>query len=200
MTVGYHAPPPGSHSGVADYAETLRTALQLLGPVESGASKADIHLYHLGNNTLHEEIYARALAKPGVVVLHDAVLHHFLLGSLSREQYIAEWVHNQGEWRRDLGEELWRGRARASVDARYFQFPMLRRIVDRSLSVIVHNPGENPGSHAGRARNKSESFRSFARPANRPTGPRSRYSANGSESARASGYSGCSATCANRSG
>jgi len=141
MTVGYHAPPPGSHSGVADYAETLRTALQRLGPVESGASKADIHLYHLGNNKLHEEIYARALAEPGVVVLHDAVLHHFLLGSLSREQYIAEWVHNQGKWRLDLGEELWRDRARASVDARYFQFPMLRRIVDRSLSVIVHNPG-----------------------------------------------------------
>jgi glycosyltransferase involved in cell wall biosynthesis len=141
MTVGYHAPPPGSHSGVADYAETLRIALQRLGTVEIGATKADIHLYHLGNNKLHEEIYARALAKPGVVVLHDAVLHHFLLGSLSREQYISEWVYNQGEWQRDLGEELWRERARASVDPRYFRFPMLRRIVDRSLSVIAHNRG-----------------------------------------------------------
>ena len=141
MTVGYHAPPPGSHSGVADYAETLRTALQRLGRVESGASKADIHLYHLGNNRLHEDIYARALATPGVVVLHDAVLHHFLLGSLSREQYISEWIYNYGEWRRDLGEELWRERARASTDPRYFQFPMLRRIFERSLGVIVHNPG-----------------------------------------------------------
>jgi hypothetical protein len=141
VTVGYHAPPPGSHSGVADYAETLRVALERLGKVERGASTADINLYHLGNNRLHEDIYARALATPGVVVLHDAVLHHFLLGSLSHEQYICEWVYNQGEWRRDLGEELWRERARASVDPRYFQFPMLRRIVDRSLRVIVHNPG-----------------------------------------------------------
>jgi glycosyltransferase involved in cell wall biosynthesis len=141
VTVGYHAPPPGSHSGVADYAETLRTALQRLGPVESAGAKADIHLYHLGNNRLHEDIYARALAVPGVVVLHDAVLHHFFLGTLSREQYISEWVYNYGEWRRDLGEELWREKARASVDPRYFQYPMLRRIVERSLSVIVHNPG-----------------------------------------------------------
>jgi glycosyltransferase involved in cell wall biosynthesis len=141
MIVGYHAPPPGSHSGVADYAETLRIALERLGKVESDARKADVHLYHLGNNNLHEEIYGRALARPGVVVLHDAVLHHFLLGSLSREQYISEWVYNEGEWRRDLGEELWQARARASVDPRYFQFPMLRRIVDRSLSIIVHNPG-----------------------------------------------------------
>jgi glycosyltransferase involved in cell wall biosynthesis len=141
MTVGYHAPPPGSHSGVADYAETLRTALARLGRVESDASAADIHLYHLGNNRLHEDIYAKALATPGIVVLHDAVLHHFLLSSLSREKYICEWVYNYGEWRRDLGEELWRERARASVDPRYFQFPMLRRIIEQSTGVIVHNPG-----------------------------------------------------------
>jgi glycosyltransferase involved in cell wall biosynthesis len=144
VTVGYHAPPPGSHSGVADYAETLRIALERLGRVEANSPNstlADVHLYHLGNNRLHRDIYARALAAPGVVVLHDAVLHHFLLGALSREQYIAEWVYNHGEWRRDLGEELWRERARASVDPRYFQFPMLRRIVERSVSVIVHNPG-----------------------------------------------------------
>ena len=90
---------------------------------------------------MHEAVYARALARPGVVVLHDAVLHHFLLGSLSQEQYISEWVYNQGEWQRDLGEELWRERARASIDPRYFRFPMLRRVVERSRSVIVHNPG-----------------------------------------------------------
>jgi glycosyltransferase involved in cell wall biosynthesis len=141
MTVGYHAPPPRAHSGIADYAATLRTALQRLGTVERGASKADVHLYHLGNNRLHEDIYAQALATPGVVVLHDAVLHHFLLGTLSQEQYISEWVYNYGEWRRHLGEELWRERARASVDPRYFQFPMLRRIIERSIGVIVHNPG-----------------------------------------------------------
>jgi glycosyltransferase involved in cell wall biosynthesis len=141
MTVGYYAPPPRSHSGVGDYAETLRTALQLLGRVEGGGARADIHLYHLGNNRVHEDIYARALATPGVVVLHDSVLHHFLLGSLSRKQYISEWVYNYGEWRRDLGEELWRERARASVDPRYFRFPMLRRIFERSLGIIVHNPG-----------------------------------------------------------
>lgn len=157
-TVRYHAPPPGSHSGIADYAETLRTALQRLGRVENGpanngASPAEINLYHLGNNRLHEDIYARALATPGVVVLHDAVLHHFLLGALSKEQYISEWVYNYGEWRRDLGEELWRERARAAVDPRYFQFPMLRRVVDRSPVVIVHNPGAAAIASAQGAKN-----------------------------------------------
>jgi glycosyltransferase involved in cell wall biosynthesis len=153
MTVGYHAPPPGSHSGVADYAETLRTALQSLGPVETTAAKADIHLYHLGNNRLHKDIYARALATPGVAVLHDAVLHHFLLGALSKEQYISEWIYNYGEWRRDLGEELWRERARAGIDPRYFQVPMLRRVVERSPVVIVHNPGAAAIARAQGAKN-----------------------------------------------
>lgn len=141
MTVGYHAPPPGSRSGVADYAETLRRALRRLGRVVDGRGKADIQLYHLGNNRLHAEIYRQALETPGVVVLHDAVLHHLMLGTLSREEYIAEWIYNYGEWRRDLGEELWRERARCASDPRYFQFPMLRRILERARGVIVHNPG-----------------------------------------------------------
>jgi glycosyltransferase involved in cell wall biosynthesis len=138
VKIGSHAPTPGSHSGVADYAEALIPALSKLGPVEANA---DVHLYHLGNNRLHAEIYARALATPGVAVLHDSTLHHFLLGTLSYEQYIAEWVFNYGEWRRELGDELWRDRARSGTDARYFQFPMLRRIVESSLGVIVHNKG-----------------------------------------------------------
>jgi glycosyltransferase involved in cell wall biosynthesis len=141
LTVGYHAPPPGSRSGIADYAETLKRALARLGKVTESSSNVDVHLYHLGNNRLHEGIYAQALAAPGVVVLHDAVLHHFMLGTLSHDEYISEWVYNSGEWLRDLGEALWRDRARSAFDPRYFQFPMLRRILELSRGVIVHNPG-----------------------------------------------------------
>ncbi len=74
-------------------------------------------------------------------MLHDVVLQHFMLGTLSHDEYMAEWVHNYGVWRQDLGEELWRDRAKAAVDPRYFQFPMLRRVVEASSGVIVHNPG-----------------------------------------------------------
>jgi glycosyltransferase involved in cell wall biosynthesis len=130
----YHAPPPGSRSGVADYAETLRKAL-------SGFGTPAINLYHLGNNDLHAGIYRKALEIPGVIVLHDAVLHHFLLGHLTRELYIEEFIFNYGEWRRPLAESLWAGRASSGVDPRYFEFPMLKRVVGRSRAVIVHNPG-----------------------------------------------------------
>jgi glycosyltransferase involved in cell wall biosynthesis len=140
VTVGYHAPLPPAATGVADYAAALLAALRRHGSVEPHAHRADIALYHLGNNQLHREIYERALARPGVVVLHDAVLHHFFLGALGRAAYVDEFVYNYGEWNRPLAEELWRGRANAGFDRRYFDYPMLKRIAERSRAVVVHNP------------------------------------------------------------
>lgn len=140
MTVGFFSPMPPARTGVAAYASTLFNELRKIGDVTLGDIKADVRLYHLGNNHLHGEIYARALAGPGVIVLHDAVLHHFFLGSLSESVYLDEFVYNYGSWSAGLAGRLWRNRARSAVDPLYFQYPMLRRIVERSRAVIVHNP------------------------------------------------------------
>ena len=130
MTVGFYSPLPPARTGVADYSAALLTALRARWNVRVNRD-GDINLYHLGNNQLHAPIYRRALARPGVVVLHDAVLHHFMLGSLPREQYLDEFVYNYGEWSRGLAESLWRDRARSAGDSRFFQYPMLRRIAER---------------------------------------------------------------------
>jgi glycosyltransferase involved in cell wall biosynthesis len=140
VKVAFHAPLPPARTGVADYAAALLAALRRHGSVEDCARDADVALYHLGNNQLHGEIYRRALAHPGVVVLHDAVLHHFLMGSLDRDAYIDEFVYNYGEWHRAQAEDLWRGRANSGFDRRYFDYPMLKRIAERSRAVVVHNP------------------------------------------------------------
>lgn len=139
LTVGFYAPLPPARTGVADYAAALLYELRKRGPVEIAPAACDVALYHLGNNNLHGEIYQRALEQPGVVVLHDAVLHHFLLGRLDEAAYIEEFVYNYGEWNRGLARELWRGRASSATDRRYFDYPMLRRVVERSLAVVVHN-------------------------------------------------------------
>ena len=75
-----------------------------------------------------------------MVVLHDAVLQHFFLGSLDAGAYVEEFVYNYGPWSRDLALELYRARASSGFDSRYFQYPMLRRIVERARATIVHNP------------------------------------------------------------
>jgi glycosyltransferase involved in cell wall biosynthesis len=140
VTVGFYSPLPPARTGVADYAAALLAELRRHGRVEVAPRRCGVALYHLGNNALHAGIYRRALEHPGVVVLHDAVLHHFMLGQLDESAYVEEFVYNYGEWHRALAGDLWRGRAASASEARYFDFPMLRRVTERALAVVVHNP------------------------------------------------------------
>ncbi len=140
MTAGFYSPLPPARTGVADYAAALLAGLRKHGSVEVAPPRCDVALYHLGNNPLHAEIYRRALDTPGVVVLHDAVLHHFLLGQLDECGYIEEFVYNYGEWNRGLARELWRERAASGADGRYFRYPMLKRVAERARALVVHKP------------------------------------------------------------
>lgn len=140
MTVGYFSPMPPARTGVADYSAALVTALRRFVNVTIDDGAATIPLYHLGNNQLHRRIYHRALADPGVVVLHDATLHHFFLGSLTPSQYIDEFVYNYGEWNAGLAGRLWQNRARSGTDPAYYRFPMLKRVAETARAVVVHNP------------------------------------------------------------
>ena len=140
MTVGFESPLPPARTGVADYSAALLGALRKRGTVEVSPRRADIRLYHLGNNQLHRDIYRHAVAEPGVAVLHDAILQHLFLGSLNESAYIEEFIYNYGEWHRNLARELWRERASSGANHRYFKYPMLRRIAERSRAIVVHNP------------------------------------------------------------
>ncbi|MGH9647459.1 MAG: hypothetical protein ACRD4E_11645, partial [Bryobacteraceae bacterium] len=144
MKVGFFSPLPPAKTGVADYAATLLPLLRSFGAVEVAPETCDIALYHVGNNALHRDIYQRALTHPGVVVLHDAVLQHLLLGMLDQDEYVEEFFYNYRESRldtaRELGRQLWEQRARSGADVRYFAHPMLKRIATASRAIIVHNP------------------------------------------------------------
>lgn len=138
MNLGYFAPLPPLASGVADYAATMLRGLSWCGAVLKN-QPGDCNLYHIGNNRLHAEIYTRAIAEPGVVLLHDAVLHHLLIGCFEEARYIAEFTYNYGVWAEDLARDLWRSRARAMSEPRYFRYPLLRRLAERSLALVVHS-------------------------------------------------------------
>ena len=154
MRVGFFSPLPPAPTGVADYSAALLRALRNLGDVRVNDTTAGIALYHLGNNGLHRRVYERALERPGVVVLHDAVLNHFFLGALGEAEYVDEFVYNYGAWTEGLARDLWRSRATSAGAAEYFRYPMLRRIAETSAAVIVHNPSaaRMVRAHAPRAR------------------------------------------------
>jgi glycosyltransferase involved in cell wall biosynthesis len=139
---------------VAEYTARLRQALETCAAGRGGgfafeavealalesAPAFDSRIYQIGNNRLHAAAYRAALETPGIVVLHDAVLHHLLLGLLSEEEYLEEFVHNYGGWYREIAADLWRDRSHAMADDRYFRYPLLRRIAEASQALIVHNP------------------------------------------------------------
>ena len=146
MKVAWVSPLPPAPTGVAEY--SARLARELARHIEIDAFDSpgarpldgyDACVYQVGNNPLHGAAYDAALAAPGVVVLHDAVLHHLLLGKLSKEEYVEEFVFNYGEWLRDFAQELWRERATSASQERYFRYPLVRRVAERSRIVVVHN-------------------------------------------------------------
>jgi len=97
-------------------------------------------IYHLGNNPHHEWIYNEAMQHPGVIVLHDIVLHHLIVEmTLARGDangYIAALQANHGE----AGAAWARGRAAGlHSEMGNFLLPASIDVANRSRAVIVHN-------------------------------------------------------------
>lgn len=170
MTLGFYAPLPPLASGVADYAACMRNALLSLGAVRVN-SPGQVNLYHIGNNRLHAEIYRQALREPGVALLHDALLHHLLLGMLDEDGYLQEFTANYGVWTEDLARRLWKGRAGAMSDPLYFRYPLLKRLATTSLGVVVHHAAAREAvlAHHPEARVLQIPHLNLEDPARRPT-------------------------------
>lgn len=140
MTAGFFSPLPPAPTGVAEYSAALLRAMRRHGEVHVNDPHAGALLYHIGNNQLHRAIYEQALRRPGVVVLHDALLHHFFLGAFTESAYAAEFVYNYGAWSSQQAHELWAHRGQSAADPEYFRYPMLRRICESAKAVVAHNP------------------------------------------------------------
>ena len=169
MRLAYFSPLPPSKSGIADYSEELLPYLSRGADISVFVERAkeslehgardeysvyevsrfdalnrdrpfDLCLYHQGNNPYHEYIYDRALAVPGVVVLHEHCLHHLIawktLGREDEDEYWNELFYAYGR----RGSQIAEMRER-DVGSEYQQFllPLNRRLISNSLGVIVHN-------------------------------------------------------------
>ena len=86
MKVAYYSPLPPSQSGIADYSALLLPALRerievVVAERGKRAPDADVALYHVGNDPdAHGWIVDALRRRPGVVVLHEFVLHHLISG------------------------------------------------------------------------------------------------------------------------
>lgn len=98
------------------------------------------HLHQLGNSLDHAHAYRAALRRPGIVVLHDVVLHHLVealtLARGSPHAYEAVLAYNHGP----AGRRLARLR-RAGLFSSWQRFlmPLHRQVLDVAQGVIVHS-------------------------------------------------------------
>jgi glycosyltransferase involved in cell wall biosynthesis len=128
---------PPARTGIADYAAALLRAFHAAGYEAKPNAYGDVNLYQLGNNEQHAAIYRRAMERPGVATLHDALLQHLFLRTLSEDDYVSEFVFNYSHWHSDLARDLYRNPS--GLRPELYRYPMLRRIAETSLSIVVHN-------------------------------------------------------------
>jgi glycosyltransferase involved in cell wall biosynthesis len=146
MRVALFTPLPPTRTGVAHYASMLLPALrqhidvQVFENSDTRSPTPDTRIYFLGNNPHHAWIYEEAMRTPGVIVLHDLVLHHLIVEmTLARgdvDGYVAALAANHGE----AGAAWARGRAAGlHSEMGNFLMPASVDVANRSRAVIVHN-------------------------------------------------------------
>ncbi|MGA3203389.1 MAG: hypothetical protein ABSF12_12970, partial [Bryobacteraceae bacterium] len=147
MKLAFFSPLPPAKSGIADYSAVLLDHLQQFAEVEAFASRParfdaarfDALVYQLGNNPYHTFVYEMAMEHPGIVVLHEANLHHL----------IADLTIRRGDWDAYVREvEINAGTAAAAYAHHQvrtleqgpdYDIPMLKPLLARSRGVIVHS-------------------------------------------------------------
>jgi glycosyltransferase involved in cell wall biosynthesis len=168
MRIAYYSPLPPQKSGIADYSAELLPHLaehceielivdegskpeaglaarfpvhghrSLPGLLASG--RFDTVLYQLGNNgDYHASIYRTLVEHPGVLVLHEYMIHHLLrdltLSVGDPRGYVREMAYAYGR----SGEAMARRCVETGVPLDMWSYPLFERAVDASLGAIVHN-------------------------------------------------------------
>jgi glycosyltransferase involved in cell wall biosynthesis len=100
----------------------------------------DAILYHMGNSPAHAAIWDALQRVPGVVVLHEFVLHHFMLGYAATvrrdvEAYRAASARRYGAEGQRVADLMLRGRF---TDAA-FDLPFCEAVLDVAEGLIVHS-------------------------------------------------------------
>jgi glycosyltransferase involved in cell wall biosynthesis len=103
-------------------------------------------VYNMGNyHPFHAPIFQAMKAHPGVVVLHDFIMHHFFmteyLHELRRpELYVAEMERAYGAVGRNIGARSASGAGTPVwLTDDVMRFPLFEHIVDRARGVFVHS-------------------------------------------------------------
>jgi glycosyltransferase involved in cell wall biosynthesis len=151
VRVAYFSPLPPERSGIADYSALLLPALRSrveVTVVKRGARRpprgSDLAVYHMGNNPdAHGWILDALRRTPGLVVLHDFVLHHLVAGvTVGRRDghgYLDAMEREAGVVGRLLGHAVLDKRIPPLWENRPADFPLAGEVLDRATALVVHS-------------------------------------------------------------
>ena len=151
MRAAYFSPMPPERTGVADYSALLVPTLGErldVTVVRRGRKRAprgtDVSLYHVGNNPdAHAWIVDALRRRPGVVVLHDFVLHHLVAGmTVGRRDghgYLDAMEREHGVVGRLLAHGVLYKRIPPLWESRPEDFPLAWFVLEHATGVIVHS-------------------------------------------------------------
>ena len=163
MKLAYFSPLAPTRSGIADYSATLLPALAAeaeittfvapdappaVGLLPNIASRPagdfcpidfDIPLYQMGNSVHHTYLYRQLLQDPGITVLHEPFLHHFIAHITAGQGDFGAYVREMGYAHGTAGTALARAIGAGQVEHPLHTLPLVERVVDSSLGVIVHS-------------------------------------------------------------
>ena len=124
----------GARSGVADYADTLFACSPPAGPDPA-------RLPHRQQSAPCRNLRPGTRKRPASSSCTMPSCTTSCWHAVTRRSTSTNSCFNYGEWTPRLAADLCEERAISGIDPRYFGFPMMRRIAERSRAVIVHNPG-----------------------------------------------------------
>jgi glycosyltransferase involved in cell wall biosynthesis len=152
VKVAYYSPFPPERTGISEYSELLvpalgrRVELEVVPRSRSAPARADVCIYHVGNNPEAHGWIVEALRKrPGVVVLHEFVLHHLVAGlTLGRGDgpgYLGAMQRDAGVVGRLLGHGVLDGVVPPLWEVRPEDFPLAGEVLEHAAKVglIVHS-------------------------------------------------------------
>jgi len=151
VRVAYYSPMPPERSGIADYSALLLPALRRrldVQVVKRGRTRPprgiDLSLYHVGNNPdAHGWIVDALRRRPGVVVLHDFVLHHLVAGlTIGRRDghgYLDAMEREGGVVGRLLAHGVLDKRIPPLWESRPQEFHLAGEVLGLATGLIVHS-------------------------------------------------------------
>jgi glycosyltransferase involved in cell wall biosynthesis len=152
VKVAYYSPFPPERTGISEYSELLVPALARRIEVEAvprgQIRDADVCLYHVGNNPdAHGWIVEALRKRPGVVVLHDFVLHHLVAGlTLGRRDgpgYLGAMQREAGVAGRLLAHGVLDGIVPPLWEVRPEDFPLAGEVLEHAAKpgggLVVHS-------------------------------------------------------------